>query len=132
VFCSEGIEIDTGLRFTIEPRDTIVLKNKPVILNCSAETLRKFEPIKISWTHNGVPVNDDRRVVLSNGSLYIKRVTHRKKRGLSDLGRYECIATNRIGAIASRGAKLQIACKYQYYFCILPMLICLTCSTYFS
>ncbi|XP_064645830.1 protogenin-like [Lineus longissimus] len=109
VLCSEGTEIDAGLHFTIEPQDTIVKKNEPVIFNCSAWTLPEFEPLKISWTHNDAVINDDRRVVLRNGSLYIKRVSHRKKRGLSDLGRYECIATNLIGAIASRSAKLQIA-----------------------
>lgn len=66
--------------------------------------------VEISWSKDGVEVVTDRRVsVMANSSLYFRHVVRNLKRHLKDEGRYECVATNRIGAIVSRQAYLQVA-----------------------
>lgn len=102
--------METGLEFLKQPEDVIVVRNSAVLLNCTATG--DAASVNITWLKDGLLVNDARRSVLSNGSLYIKRVIAKKQPRRSDEGTYECIARNDIGAIISRKARLQIAGEY--------------------
>ncbi|GFT51976.1 neogenin [Nephila pilipes] len=99
----------SDFRFLAEPSDTIVIKDKPALLNCS--TYGNFTDIK--WKKDGTLLElsdeDDRRVVLSNGSLLFKRVIHSRTER-PDEGLYQCIVSlDGIGTIISKEAKVQIA-----------------------
>ena len=69
-------------------------------------------PINITWQKGDRPIYIDEHSHLSvaeDGSL---RILHaRKKR---DEGVYRCIATNKIGTIFSRRAKISFPCKYNF------------------
>lgn len=52
----------------------------------------------ITWEHNGVavdPGSDSRVNILDNGTLIITMVT------MTDMGNYQCIATNSLGSAES-------------------------------
>ena len=103
-----------GLFFTSEPKDVVAVKNNELLLNCTAASPSGV-PVNITWLKDGQEVNDARRYVLRNGSLYFKKIVHRKSRGRtvrSDEGFYECLARDRNGTIISRKAKLTCASKY--------------------
>ncbi|KAG8192662.1 hypothetical protein JTE90_009692 [Oedothorax gibbosus] len=96
-------------RFLVEPSDTIVIKDNPSLLNCS--TTGNFSEIK--WKKDGtlleLSADEDRRVVLPNGSLLFKRVLHSRTER-PDEGLYQCTAfLKEVGTIVSKEAKLQIA-----------------------
>ena len=110
--------LDLGLVFTEQPQDVVVTKGVSFVWNCSANntdsdssTSPPHNIANITWRKDGLEINDARRYVLRNGSLYFKRVVHRKQRGRSDEGYYECVARNRLGIIVSRKAHLQVASK---------------------
>ncbi|GIY50463.1 neogenin, partial [Caerostris extrusa] len=68
---------------------------------------------EIKWKKDGTLLElldeDDRRVVLPNGSLFFKKIIHSRTER-PDEGLYQCIVTlDGIGTILSREAKLQIA-----------------------
>ena len=104
-----------GLYFTSEPQDVVGVKGSELLLNCTAAS-PSGTPVNITWLKDGQEVNDARRYVLRNGSLYFKKIVHRKSRGRtdrSDDGYYECLArVDRNGTIISRKAKLTCASKY--------------------
>lgn len=89
-------------------------KNGKLLLNCSVEVKSsEFGTPTVSWRKNGEVLNIDNRIQkVQNGSLYFKRVWHKKKKGISDEGLYECIVNNRIGSIIARRVKVQVASKY--------------------
>lgn len=110
MFPGSNLSLETGLQFSGEPQSLIVLKNHAALLNCSAIGASDDEDVRISWRKDGVDVVPDRRVsIMMNGSLYFRRIVHNLKRHLNDQGKYECIATNSIGALVSRQAFLQVA-----------------------
>lgn len=89
--------------------DTLSVRGSSVILNCSAYS----EPSpKIEWKKDGTFLNlvsDDRRQLLSDGSLFISNVVH-SKHNKPDEGYYQCVATvESLGTIVSRTAKLTVA-----------------------
>ncbi|XP_077483966.1 neogenin protein frazzled isoform X8 [Amblyomma americanum] len=97
------------LRFLEEPSDTVAAKDGPALLNCSAAG----EPRPaISWKREGTLlhlVNDPRRSILSNGSLYFRSVHHTRAER-PDEGVYQCVASiPNVGTMLSRSAKLQVA-----------------------
>ncbi|KAM9066394.1 neogenin isoform 7-T7 [Sarcophilus harrisii] len=99
----------TPFYFVVEPVDTLSVRGSSVILNCSAYS----EPSpKIEWKKDGTFLNlvsDDRRQLLSDGSLLINSVVH-SKHNKPDEGYYQCVATvESLGTIVSRTAKLTIA-----------------------
>ncbi|XP_074152357.1 neogenin isoform X8 [Sminthopsis crassicaudata] len=99
----------TPFYFVVEPVDTLSVRGSSVILNCSAFS----EPSpKIEWKKDGTFLNlvsDDRRQLLSDGSLLINSVVH-SKHNKPDEGYYQCVATvESLGTIVSRTAKLTIA-----------------------
>ncbi|XP_022254822.1 neogenin-like, partial [Limulus polyphemus] len=99
----------SDFRFVAEPSDTIVIKGRPTTLNCVA---KGRPPPKIEWKREGTIlefIDDSRRSVLSNGSLYFSSVYHTRTER-PDEGLYQCLATiKEIGTIVSRTAKLQVA-----------------------
>lgn len=70
------------------------------------------------WSLNGTLINLglDRRRRLSGGNLIISNLDR-----YQDVGMYQCMAYNTVGAILSRRASLQFACKllsvFVSYFC---------------
>ena len=106
--------METGLEFLTQPDDVIAVRNSALWLNCTAagSVAVKAENITYTWLKDSQVVNDARRVVLPNGTLFIKRVIAKKQPRRSDEGTYECIARNHIGAIISRKATLQIAGEF--------------------
>ncbi|XP_007478277.2 neogenin isoform X1 [Monodelphis domestica] len=99
----------TPFYFAVEPMDTLSVRGSSVILNCSAYS----EPSpKIEWKKDGTFLNlvsDDRRQLLSDGSLLINSVVH-SKHNKPDEGYYQCVATvESLGTIVSRTAKLTVA-----------------------
>ena len=80
------------------------VKGSSVVLNCSVSG---YPVPTITWLYNGGPVNEsDRRIrVHSNGSLTIENVK------LSDVGVYECNATNDLGSVSSDPAMLMVESK---------------------
>ena len=102
----------TELSFTQEPQDVVAIKNSDLLLNCSAASSNQGQHINITWWKDGEQVNDARRYVLANGSLFIRRVKHKVARGRSDEGTYVCQARNQLGTIVSREAQVHIASQY--------------------
>uniref|UniRef100_A0A4W3GF85 Immunoglobulin superfamily DCC subclass member 3 n=1 Tax=Callorhinchus milii TaxID=7868 RepID=A0A4W3GF85_CALMI len=92
--------------FAREPQDVIAVRKDPVVLDCQANGEL---PITIVWMKNGVRLVDSERIYkLSNGSLYITEVEHRRGER-SDEGHYECLAENSYGAILSQKSHLSVA-----------------------
>ena len=104
---SGSSSLDTGLYFADQPQDVIVIKNTALVLNCSAQD--SDGAVNITWRKDGELVNDQRRVLLRNGSLYFKRVVRHKQ--FTDEGLYQCVLRNHIGTIVSRKLQLQVASK---------------------
>lgn len=105
-----GMRDSDELIFTVEPVDTVITRDKPVMLDCAVSmkikshiTKESSPTLDVQWTRNGVPVViNNRRHVLANGSLLID--------SRSDEGLYQCTALVRgLGSIVSRKAKLQLA-----------------------
>ncbi|TRY68887.1 hypothetical protein TCAL_15145, partial [Tigriopus californicus] len=97
-------------RFLDEPEDTLVVKNQPATLKCSAVGPR---PPKIRWKRNGeflqFPDFNDRRRLQSDGSLYFSTIYH-KRSSQPDEGLYQCVASvDGLGTIVSRMASLQVS-----------------------
>ncbi|XP_016057047.1 PREDICTED: neogenin isoform X5 [Miniopterus natalensis] len=104
-----SIRTFTPFYFLVEPMDTLSIRGSSVVLNCSAYS----EPSpKIEWKKDGTFLNlvsDDRRQLLSDGSLFISNVVH-SKHNKPDEGYYQCVATvESLGTIVSRTAKLTVA-----------------------
>jgi Immunoglobulin I-set domain len=106
--------VSTGLVFTEEPADIVVVRGQSVVWNCSAMSSDGASLPNMTWFKNGQPISDPRRQVLENGSLYIQRVLQNSRRSDEDL--YECMATNEFGSILSRPAFLHIACEPSMMF----------------
>ncbi|XP_042200023.1 protogenin [Callorhinchus milii] len=101
-----GVWCFTELFFAREPQDVIAVRKDPVVLDCQANGEL---PITIVWMKNGVRLVDSERIYkLSNGSLYITEVEHRRGER-SDEGHYECLAENSYGAILSQKSHLSVA-----------------------
>ncbi|KAF4082900.1 hypothetical protein AMELA_G00133910 [Ameiurus melas] len=93
--------------FSVEPSDTLAVRGSPALLNCSVYSEL---PVKVHWKKDGVLLNpDDRRQVLSDGSLLIGSIMH-SKHNKPDEGVYQCVATiENLGVISSRTARLNVA-----------------------
>uniref|UniRef100_T1JA73 Down syndrome cell adhesion molecule-like protein Dscam2 n=1 Tax=Strigamia maritima TaxID=126957 RepID=T1JA73_STRMM len=95
-------------RWTLEPKNTMVLFGRSTVIHCQAEG---FPPPSITWMKaRGTEVTDQTDVlesgdefhVFQNGSLLVKHATE------SHRGYYFCAATNGIGTGLSRGVFLQV------------------------
>ncbi len=94
-----------------EPQDVTVKKGSSFLWNCSAKNTVPEGDFKITWRKDGTDIQEKRRYVLRNGALFFKRIVHRKDRGQSDEGYYECLAQNKDGTIVSNKARLKVAGK---------------------
>ncbi|GAU92905.1 hypothetical protein RvY_04923-2 [Ramazzottius varieornatus] len=98
--------------FTLEPSDVIAVHNQALRLDCSTSA---HPEASIQWKRDGIPVNpvDGYRSVLSNGSLFFSKIIHsrtdRPDASGPHIGSYQCSATNQLGTIVSRPAKVQLA-----------------------
>ena len=61
------------------------------------------------WKFNGQEIDMDSNYNLVEGNLLIKRPQASQHGGI-----YQCIATNAIGTIVSREARVQFACKQHF------------------
>jgi hypothetical protein len=69
--------LDVTLEFTREPQDVVAVRSKPLVLQCAVSNSAPG-PVNITWTHEGEPlplVNDSRRYLLPNGSLFFRKVS---------------------------------------------------------
>ncbi|XP_012785951.2 roundabout homolog 4 isoform X1 [Ochotona princeps] len=87
--------------FQIQPRDTVAVEGKQVILECGPP--RGYpEPI-VSWWKDGTPLAlQPGQHMVSRGSLLMTRAEKR------DAGIYMCVATNTAGRRESRAARLSV------------------------
>lgn len=75
MICFVVVGLELGLQFGVEPRDCVVSRHKPALLPCSSPSPN----VSYQWTLDNRPlplVNNSRLQLLSNGSLYIKKVTY--------------------------------------------------------
>lgn len=94
------------------PHHVIVEKKSPLLLNCSVVTSKTFGPLEFRWKKNGEFLDLDRRIqIFQNGSLFFRRIVHRKRREnrLSDEGLYECVAGNSKGRVVARRVRVEVA-----------------------
>uniref|UniRef100_A0A3B4D2P8 Neogenin 1 n=1 Tax=Pygocentrus nattereri TaxID=42514 RepID=A0A3B4D2P8_PYGNA len=92
-----------------KPVDTLAVRGLPAVLNCSVSSKA---PVRVEWKKDGTFPNlaaDDRRRLVSDGSLLISTVVH-SKHNKPDEGVYQCVATiDNLGTISSRTARLTVA-----------------------
>ncbi|CAN7983778.1 unnamed protein product, partial [Ixodes hexagonus] len=101
--------IPRGINFTrlSEPR-LVAVKNGPLLLHCSVSSLPELAPVSITWSRDGE--SQQLGSVLPNGSLFIERVTHHKKKnGRKDDGNYSCLAHTKAGIMFSPPVQVKIA-----------------------
>ena len=101
------------------PHHVIVERKSPLLLNCSVVTSKTFGPLEFRWKKNGEFLELDRRIqILQNGSLFFRRIVHRKRREnrSSDEGLYECVAGNSKGRVVARRVRVEVAGKC--HFCL--------------
>ena len=73
----------------MQPEDTTVVEGTMAILRCSPHL--SVPAAVVSWTHNGRVLDTSTRLrIAPSGNLYILEPR------LSDVGRYQCIASNAI------------------------------------
>ena len=96
---------------TRQPSNTYAIKSGIAELICEATG---DDPLKYKWYQDNARVSStERRRVLSNGHLYVKRVLHKKRKGISDSGQYYCTVTDANGlTVKSRTINLSMGCKY--------------------
>ena len=113
-----GQTIKKGLAISHRDPDYLVGQTgAELLLKCSVQHDAEFGPLTFNWTKNGSPVDlNSRRVqLLSNGSLYIRRVRHRPKKDVSDNGRYKCfVKLEKVGQVVARDVRVEIAGLYFY------------------
>uniref|UniRef100_A0A8C1VUY3 DCC netrin 1 receptor n=1 Tax=Cyprinus carpio TaxID=7962 RepID=A0A8C1VUY3_CYPCA len=111
IFCeSLTLSLSLSLRFVLEPQDAVTVRGGVLQLDCEARSDQGV-PV-ISWKKDGVllsAVVDERRQLLSNGSLLVQNVLH-SRHHRPDEGSYQCLATlEGLGAIVSRTARVTVA-----------------------
>uniref|UniRef100_A0AAR2J5L9 Neogenin 1 n=1 Tax=Pygocentrus nattereri TaxID=42514 RepID=A0AAR2J5L9_PYGNA len=106
---ADKVRTFTPFRFSVEPVDTLAVRGLPAVLNCSVSSKA---PVRVEWKKDGTFPNlaaDDRRRLVSDGSLLISTVVH-SKHNKPDEGVYQCVATiDNLGTISSRTARLTVA-----------------------
>ncbi|KAK1789729.1 hypothetical protein P4O66_015628, partial [Electrophorus voltai] len=93
------------LSFVTEPSDRMVSHNDHVVMDCLAQG---EPPVDIRWKKNGVRLLESDHVrFMPNGSLHLSFV--RRDGEQSEEGFYQCLASNKYGAILSQRARLTIS-----------------------
>lgn len=104
-------------------------KSKPKDQQKSSEISEPviLETVGYIWYHNGteISVNESKRFVLSDGTLYFKKFGNRKgqKGGLLDTGHYRCLAVGMYGAMLSTSTVITFASKYSFVNSLLLVLL---------
>lgn len=102
---------NTGLEFSVQPSDTVVLPGAPAMLHCALRSPNTYPAPRISWRGpDGSALNfigDSLRRQTGNGSLSFSSIPP----GLPGLqGNYQCVVwLEGQGAIVSRIARLSLA-----------------------
>ncbi|NWT82025.1 CDON protein, partial [Lanius ludovicianus] len=90
---------DLTPRFISEPSSTVQKSGEPVQLRCSAEP----STVHLSWLFNGKPLESRvGEVEIQSGSLTIVSLSP------ATCGRYQCVASSRLGAVLSRAATVSM------------------------
>ncbi|XP_060838288.1 protogenin B-like [Rhopalosiphum padi] len=95
---------------TEPPEDGVAIRSKPYTLQCHS-TLPNATYL---WMYNNRTldlVNDSRRQILPNGSLFFKTVANRKG---GDAGSYRCIVQTPTGAVSSKTVTLLTAVIHDF------------------
>ena len=97
---------------TVQPSNTFAVKNGIAELICEGNGTA---PLKYKWYQNGQQIQSvERRRILSNGHLYIKRFVHKRRKGITDTGEYYCTVTDTNGQVAkSRTVNMSLGSKYK-------------------
>ena len=101
------LHTDSPPIFRKEPSSEAVKRNSRVKLKCKTDP----KDADIRWVFNGVDVEDSEELGVSvrRGSLVIQAFQNELHQG-----DYQCIASNSAGAVISREAHIQVACKYTW------------------
>lgn len=102
-------------QFLVEPQSTVVAPQDEVTLRCEPRALST----QILWVFNGefITSSDEDGLEITHGRLHIRSFRHRRIDGRNQAGTYQCIARNSVGAVISREAVVQQACKYIVGWC---------------
>lgn len=97
-------------RFLVEPQSAIVRPGSSVTLRCSVD-LETAATAVVRWTVNGTTLAAQRRrgFELRDGGSVLRILSFNHPEPLSHEGIYQCMATNAIGSVVSREAKLEAA-----------------------
>ncbi|XP_076322716.1 protogenin-like isoform X2 [Tachypleus tridentatus] len=103
--------VNLTLGFAEQPLSSVVAqRNQPLLINCSGFSDPKFGAASISWLYQGTEIDESRRQVFKNGSLYFERVLYqRRPGGKTDEGEYTCLVRNDVGAVVSTPVRLIVA-----------------------
>ncbi|XP_022249211.1 protogenin-like isoform X2 [Limulus polyphemus] len=103
--------INLTLGFTEHPVPPVIAqRNQPLLVNCTVFSEPEYGPAHVSWFYQGHEIDDSRRQVLQNGSLYFDRVLYqRRPSGKKDEGDYTCLVQNNVGAFHSSPVRLVVA-----------------------
>ncbi|XP_076324659.1 protogenin A-like isoform X2 [Tachypleus tridentatus] len=110
-FLKGSEDTDLNLHFMqLSPSEVVVLPNEPFLLNCPEFSGAENETLEFSWLYKGIKIQDSRRQVLQNGSLYFKRVLYQDGKGKEqDDGEYNCVIGTTHGKLLSLPFKLIVA-----------------------
>lgn len=105
----------TDFYFSVEPTNVIAIRDQSALFNCAVYvgdlTANGEITPTVEWLKDGQKLNlqdDNRRLLLSNGSLLISTVHSGGQR--TDSGHYQCTATvPELGTLVSRKAYLHLA-----------------------
>ena len=92
---------------TGHPQGATVTEGENITLSCDATG---SPVLKISWTRNGYPID-------TNGNSRITFLEDKKQLTIinvsrTDSGEYRCVAKNKVGNDTSKGATVNVQCKY--------------------
>lgn len=107
--------VELGLQFGVEPRDCVGSRHKPALLQCSSPSPN----VSFQWTLDNRPlplVNNSRLQLLSNGSLYFKKVRFHM---LGYLVQYQFLAD-----LMSKKKSIMVALGFETSTHALPLRVC--------
>lgn len=70
-------QLELGLNFLNEPRDTVGIKGKPLSLSCLPMLMSSTDWFEVTWYQNNQVMdlrNDKRRTIFRNGTLHFFKV----------------------------------------------------------
>ncbi|XP_050421746.1 protogenin B-like [Adelges cooleyi] len=108
---TDTVAIEPVSSWIVEPPDlAVAVRGVPYELRCHSS----LPNVTYQWMHNNRTlylVNDPRRQILPNGSLYFKSVVNKKS---GDAGSYRCIVQTPNGAVTSKTVTLRTAVIHDF------------------